>query len=156
MDEISKYVELLEQRVSLLRELARQFVDSRKALLAMDLDRIYGDIAVAEDLCRRIRAIDSAIVSLRKTRADHLGPGTPNTRSAGLSGAPAFAGRLRAVLAAMTDTQREVHQLNQIHAAYLRRCGRTIDLFANFFRSHSLIYAIPQGSRSAAAAARSC
>ncbi len=125
----SQYVALLEQRVALLRALGQRFVDCRKDFVAMDLDAVYAQIAAQEELCGKIQSIDSALMSLRNTGAGQL-----DTDSAG---------QFRAVLRDLSEAQAEVAKLNQVHAAYLRRCGRTITLFSNFFRSHSLTYAPP-------------
>ena len=51
--ELEKYLELLEQRLFLLRALAEQLVGCRKEFVALDLDGMYGRFGTQEGLCRR-------------------------------------------------------------------------------------------------------
>lgn len=142
----NQYLELLEQRVALLGALGREFVDCRPAFVAMDLDRIYGHIGAQEELCRRIRSADSAMVALAGLAARRLvQPVRPPADD------PATE-RFRGALAKLREAEKEVRQLARIHAAYLRRCRRTIDLFSNFIRSHGLTYTQPARAGSAAEA----
>jgi len=139
--EIEKYLALLEQRLSLLRGLAQQFVCCRKEFVGMDLDGIYGRIAEQEDLCRQIQSLHPAIDSLQRTCAQQLdlarldAPRQPEEA--------AWAGRLRTVMRDLGRAQAEVSRLSQIHAAYLRRSRRTINMLMNFFASYALTYAPP-------------
>ena len=129
-ERIAPFIELIERRTSLLRALALQLVDGRKDFLALDSDGVFARISAQEELCRQIRAVDSALARL----ASAAGAGDSAKDSAS-------ANELRAALAAMKEAQAELAQLNRIHAAYLRRCNRTVRLFANFFRGLSLTYA---------------
>lgn len=125
-DHGAEIIELLERRVSLLRALARQFIDARGEFIAMDLDAMYSRMAGQEELCRQIGAIDARIAALRKS---------------GVRASAETGERLHRTLGEMNDAQAEVRRLNQTHAAYLRRCGRTLDLFSKFFGSRALTYA---------------
>jgi hypothetical protein len=141
--EIEKYLALLEQRLCLLRALAQQLVGCRQQFMAMDIDGMYGRIAEQEDLCRQIQSLDPAIDSLQRTCAQQLDWGRLEAASQP-EDAP-WAGRLRGVLREMGEAQAEVRRLNQIHAAYLRRSHRTVDMLANFYGNYALTYARPEG-----------
>jgi hypothetical protein len=147
--ETEKYLNLLEQRLKLLRALAQQLVGCRKEFVAMDLDGMYGRIAEQEDLCRQIQSLHPAIDSLQRTCAKQLDLGRLDAASNPEDAE--WAVRLRAVLRDLGQTQAEVNRLNQIHAAYLRRSRRTVSVLMNFLGSYTLIYPHPAESTAPAA-----
>jgi flagellar FlgN protein len=141
--EIETYLGLLERRLFLLRLLAQEFVDCRKVFVALDLDGMCRRISEQEELCRQIQSLHPAIDSLQRICArqqDH------DRLSAGR--APdeiAWAERLRSVMRELGETQAEVRRLNQIHAAFLRRSGRTVNMMLNFLGTYALTYAPTAG-----------
>jgi hypothetical protein len=143
--EIEKYLALLEKRLSLLRTLAQQFVDCRKEFVSMDLDGMHRRIADQEELCRQIQSLDPAIDVLQKTCAIQLGLGRKGI--AGPHEAAASAERLRGVMRELREAQSEVGRLNRIHAAYLRRSSRTIQVLINFVGNYSVTYGRPAYAR---------
>jgi FlgN protein len=139
--ELETYLELLEKRLSLLRLLAQEFVDGRKEFVALDLDGMYRRISEQEELCRQIHRLHPAIQALQQTCAKQLG----------LDGGPAqaapekevWAERLARVMQELGKAQAEVGRLNQIHAAYLRRSRRTVQVLMNFLANYAMTYACP-------------
>lgn len=111
----------------------------------MDLDGMHGRITEQEDLCRQIQLLDPAIDSLQRTCAQQLGLARPD--AAGSLEGNAWADRLRGVMHELGKAQAEVGRLNQIHAAYLRRSRRTVNMLMNLFGNYALTYAPPAGSR---------
>jgi hypothetical protein len=148
--EIEKYCALLEQRVLLLRALAEQLVGCRAEFMAMDLDGMYGRIAAQEDLCRRIQKLGAAIGALERVCAKQSDLG--RLLASGLPEDAAIVERLRGARRDLQETRAEVGRLNHIHAAYLRRSCRTVNMLANFCRSYALTYTPP--ARSSFVAAR--
>jgi hypothetical protein len=146
--EIDQYLSLLDRRLSLLRELAEQLVSCRKEFVSMDLEGMYGRIAQQEDICRKIQSLQPGMNLLQQTCARQLNlkklddPRTPEEA--------ARANRLREVMSDLRHTQNEVSRLNQIHAAYLRRCGRTVNMLMNFLANYAFTYARPSGPASPA------
>jgi hypothetical protein len=139
--EIETYLGLLERRLSLLRLLAQEFVDCRKEFIALDVDGMYRRIFQQEELCRQIQRLDPAIQALQRTCAMQLG-----LESRTAAGKPENAGwveRLNLVIRELGKAQAEVGRLNQIHAAYLRRSRRTMNVLMNFFGRHAMTYARP-------------
>jgi hypothetical protein len=128
--EIEKYLNLLEQHLSLLRALARQFTDCRKEFIALDLDGMYCRIAEQEQLCRQIQSLHPAIDLLQRTCAQQRD--LRRLDAARQLEEAAWAERLRNVMQELGETQAEVRRLNQVHAAYLRRSRRTVDMMMNF------------------------
>ena len=142
--EVENYVLLLESRLSLLQMLAQQFVDCRKDFISMDLDGMYSRISEQEDLCRKIQRLDPEINLLHQTCMKQLG-----LEPADESNAPenaAWADRLRQVMQGLGQAQTEIGRLNQIHAAYLRRSRRTIDVLMNSLGVGAVTYAPGLGS----------
>jgi hypothetical protein len=45
----------------------------------------------------------------------------------------------------LRNTQDEVSRLNRIHAAYLRRCGKTVNMLMNYLANYAFTYARPAG-----------
>jgi hypothetical protein len=139
--DIETYLALLERHLSLLRLLAQEFVDCRKEFVALDLDGMYGRISEQEELCRQIRRLQPAIQALQQTCARHIG--LENIGAAGTPQNAEWAERLRRVMQDIEKARAEVGRLNQIHAAYLRRSRRTIDVLMNFIGNYAMTYSRP-------------
>jgi hypothetical protein len=139
--ELETYLALLERLLSLLRLLAQEFVDCRKEFVALDLEGMYRRIAEQEELCRQIQRLQPAILALQQTCALRIG-----VENHGPASNPENAGwtsRLTSVMQEIGKAQAEVGRLNQIHAAYLRRSRRTINILMNFVGSYAITYARP-------------
>jgi hypothetical protein len=125
----------------LLRALAKQFVDCRKEFVSMDLDGMHRRIAEQEELCRQIQLLNPASDVLRQTCASQPGigwKGVPRLQKASTCELP-----LRGLMSELRQAQEEVGRLNRIHAAYLRRSGRTIQVLMNFVGNYALSYGRP-------------
>jgi hypothetical protein len=139
--DLETYLTLLEQRLSLLQLLAQELVDSRKEFVALDLDGMYRRISEQEELCRQIQRIHPAIHALQQTCAIQLG--LEGRTAAGNPENAQWAERLTRVMQDLGTAQAEVGRLNQIHAAYLRRSRKTINVLMNFVGSYAMTYARP-------------
>jgi len=137
--DFESYVSLLENRLSLLRLLAQQYVDCRKDFVSMDIDRMYARIAEQEDVCRQIQALQPGIDSLQQSCAKQLGL-DPRDLAGTLEDAR-WVERLRCVMRELGETQAEVGRLNQIHAAYLQRSRKTIHVLMNSLGLCAVSYA---------------
>ncbi len=136
--DLETYLKLLEQRLSLLRLLAQELVDSRKEFVALDLDGMYRRISEQEELCRQIHRLHPAIHALQQTCATQLGVGNPG--AAGNPENAERAERMTRVMQELGKAQAEVARFNQIHAAHLRRSRKTIDVLMNFVGSYTMTY----------------
>jgi len=104
---------------------------------------MYCRITEQEELCRQIQSLHPAIDTLQRTCSQQL-----DLRRFDAARRPeevAWAERLRNVMRELGETQAEVRRLNQIHAAYLRRSRRTIDMMMNFLGNYAFTYARPAG-----------
>jgi flagellar biosynthesis/type III secretory pathway chaperone len=126
-----QYFELLERRLALLGDLARALEASTGALVQMDIERIGRTVGDQERLCGEIRSLDRGIDALQRKCAAGL-----DTRGEG--------GALEALLERVAKAQAEVRQLNERHAALVRRSRRTLDAMMNFLRSAAPTYANPR------------
>jgi hypothetical protein len=142
--EIETYLKLLEQRLSLLQLLAQELVESRKEFIALDLDGMYRRISEQEELCRQIQRLHPAIYALQKTCAAHFELENSDTASNAENVERAM--RLASVMQDLGKAQSEVGRLNQIHAAYLRRSRRTINVLMNFIGGYAMNYSRPVGT----------
>ena len=146
--DIETYLKLLEQRLSLLQLLAQELVDSRKEFVALDLDGMYRRISEQEELCRQIQRLHPAIRALQETCAAHLELEKNDAASKAENAEQAR--RLAIVMQELGKAQAEVGRLNQIHAAYLRRSRRTINVLMNFIGGYAMNYTRPAQANLAA------
>jgi hypothetical protein len=146
--DLDTYLELLERLLSLLRLLAQEFVDCRKEFVALDLDGMYRRIFEQEELCREIQRLHPAIHALQQTCAAQLGLG--NQVVQGKAENAERAARLERVMKELGEAQAEVGRLNQIHAAYLRRSRRTVQVLLNFIGRYAMTYSRPVESMATA------
>jgi hypothetical protein len=142
--DVEKYLALLEKRLTLLRALAQQFVDCRGEFVSMNLDGMHKRIAEQQRLCEQIQLLHPTIGALRRACAVQLEAGQGEVVTSDRPAASAA--RLRDVMLAMSQAQQEVGRLNQIHAAYLRRSSKTIEVLLNFVGNYSLTYGCPVDS----------
>ena len=136
LPETDQYVELLDQRVSALRQLARQLVDCRPAFVAMDLDGIYRHVGEQEASCRRIRAIDSALRAAAQVRRRASAIRESAELESGI--------RIEQLKQDLGEAQAEVRQLNRVHAAMLRRSSRTLAMLTNLLGNYAMTYGPPE------------
>jgi hypothetical protein len=136
--DFENYLALLEQRLSLLRLLAQEFVDGRKDFVALDPEGMYRRISEQEELCRQIQRLHPVTLALQQTCATQLGEGShvAAVKAENADGAE----RLTTVVKELGKAQAEVGRLNQIHAAYLRRSRKTISVLMNYVGRYSMTY----------------
>jgi flagellar biosynthesis/type III secretory pathway chaperone len=124
-------MELLERRLALLGELAAALKASTDALVGLDIEMIHQSVGNQERLCGEIRSLDRGLDALQRKWAAGMA-------ERGESGA------INALLDRVAEAQAEVRQLNQRHAALVRRSRRTLDAMLNFLRSAGPTYADPR------------
>jgi flagellar biosynthesis/type III secretory pathway chaperone len=126
-----QHIELLERRLALMGELAAAVRASTDALVRLDIEKIHQSVGNQERLCDEIRSLDRGIDALRRKWG------------AGIA-ARGEVGEIDALLGRVAEAQAEVRQLNQRHAALVRRSRRTLDAMLNFLRSAGPTYADPR------------
>jgi FlgN protein len=115
----SRYLELLELRITLLDSLSKTLLAARTAIVAFDIDALESQVAEQQQLCREIQALDEQVERLEYQCAAHLrlrgGQATDDTNS-----------ELDDAIQRLHRAQANVKRLNDLHQTVLRRSQRTI------------------------------
>ena len=126
----TRYLNLLERRLDLLGTLTMALKESRNDFIAMDLSGMERRIAEQEQLCSRIRSLDSEISSVQ-------------ARCAGRAGLLDGDMQIRTALGRISAAQLELKRANDTHQAMLRRSRRTVQVLLNVFNSLAPTYSAP-------------
>ena len=142
--EITRFLELLEQRIALLGSLADALVSARSDVVSFDLDGLEARIAKQERLCVEIRSVDARIDQVQRQCAAQLHPvpgelPTDSPRHDRL--------RMRETLTRLQEIQARVQRLNHVHQSLLRRSRRTVGALLNSYHSFAMTYSDPSSVR---------
>ena len=140
------YLKLLERRLDLLGSLAMALRECRGDFIAMDLGAMERRIAEQEQLCARIRSLDSEISNMQaRCSASASAPRSadPASRSSSAEGNSDTDRQIRATMGRISAAQLELKRANDAHQAMLRRSRRTVQVLLNIFNSLSPTYAAP-------------
>jgi hypothetical protein len=145
--ETTRFLELLEQRLTLLGSLATALTAARTDIVSLDINGLQARIAEQERLCAEIQTLDSQLDRIQRQCATHIG--------AGPSSAVGFApngdsSRCRETLDRLNRVQANVKRLNDEHQALLRRSRRTVSALLNSYHSFAMTYANPCDSQPSA------
>lgn len=146
MPDNQRYLELLERRLDLLGSLAAALQECRGDFVAMDLGAMERRIAEQEQLCARIRSLDSEISNMQARCSPSAGPprssDTPS-RSGSAEGDSHTDQQIRATIGRIAAAQLELKRANDAHQAMLRRSRRTVQVLLNVFNSLAPTYSAP-------------
>jgi len=115
----SRYLELLELRITLLDSLSKTLLAARTAIVAFDIDALEAQVALQQQLCREIQALDEQVERLEYQCAAHLR--LRGTQATGDSNS-----ELDDAMQRLHQAQANVKGLNDVHQTVLRRSQRTI------------------------------
>src|SRR5271157_3328272 len=118
-NETSRYLKLLELRITLLDSLSQTLIASRAAIVSFDIDALESQIAQQQELCLEIHALDEQVERLEYQCAPHL------RLRGGQAGNDADA-ELGNALHRLHLAQANAKRLNDVHQSLLRRSQRTI------------------------------
>ena len=139
------FLELLEQRISLLGNLAVSLSAASTGLVAFDLDTIESRIREQERLCTDIRSLDGHIDAIQRRCSAHLKSTSPNSGASAASDPDSP--RLRETIARLASAQSAVRQLNAAHQSLLRRSRRTVGALLNSYHTFASTYSDPASPR---------
>ena len=139
----ARYLDLLEQRLSLFASLATGLTAARTDLVALDLTGLEARIADQERLCQDISALDLQLARLQDQCATHIRSSSTQSASS-LTNEEST--RREAILTSLTRAQENVRRLNREHQALLRRSRRTVSALLNSYHSFAATYANPAAS----------
>ena len=144
--ETIRYLELLEERLSLLGSLATALTAARTDIVSLDINGLEVRIAQQDNLCTQIRNLDLQLDRVQSQCATHLAaPSNP------VVAADSDSIRRRETLDRLTRVQARVKQLNNEHQALLRRSRRTVSALLNSYHSFAMTYSNPSNERAATA-----
>jgi len=149
----ARYLNLLEQRLELLRSLTKTLAASRSDFVAMDLNAIERGIQEQEQFCTQIRSLDAEITRIQVGCAEraNLHPCSDAIAWPGSNdSSPNRDERIQLTLGRVAEAQAELKRLNDAHQAMLRRSKRTVQVLLNLFDSHAPIYTAPTQRSSSA------
>ena len=142
----ARYLNLLEQRLELLRSLTKTLAASRNDFVAMDLNAIERGIQEQEQFCTQIRTLDAEItrIQLGCAQRANLRPCPDAISWPGSNDSSQNRDeQIRLTLGRVAEAQAELKRLNDAHQAMLRRSKRTVQVLLNLFDSHAPIYTAP-------------
>jgi len=132
--ESTRLLRLLERRLDLLGTLTVTLQESRNDFVAMDLSGMVRRVAEQEQLCARIRSLDSEISSVQAQCAGRAGLPDIDVKNGE---------QIRVMLARISAAQLELKRANDAHQAMLRRSRRTVQVLLNVFNSFAPTYSAP-------------
>ncbi len=120
-------VQLLDERIQRMDELAVSLSLAAAAITACDIDSLEERIREQEKLCIAIRDLDARLESLQARR-----------------GSTQWDETLRIGMVRLREVQQRVKSLNSVHAELLRRSRRTVRALSRAYQSVSVeIYSNP-------------
>ncbi|GEM_PF-5057491 len=120
-------VQLLDERIQRMDELAVSLSLAAAAITACDIDGLEERVREQEKLCIAIRDLDARLESLQARRGSTQCDET-----------------LRIGMVRLREVQQRVKSLNSVHAALLRRSRRTVRALSRAYQSVSVeIYSNP-------------
>jgi flagellar biosynthesis/type III secretory pathway chaperone len=136
----TRYLDLLEQRITLLGSLAEALVAARGSIAAFDIDGLEARIAGQQQLCADISALDTEIDRVQRNCAAKVAsPVAPNATPEN--------SHMRETLARLHAVQSSVQQLNDAHKILLQRSCRTVSALLNSYHTFAGIYSDPAAPR---------
>jgi hypothetical protein len=138
-------IQLVERRLTLLRELACSLEQAEAAVLCSDLAELNRHTAGQQQICTALRELESearhhfgaADLKLAGTRRNCL----PDP---GADAPPNIPPRLQKLCWELKDAEAQVRRLNQIYGALLRRARRTVEIFSRALASSAVTYVPPK------------
>jgi hypothetical protein len=118
-NETSRYLELLERRITLLNSISKTLTAARVAIVSFDINALESQVAQQQQLCGEVRALDEQVERLEYQCAAHQrlrGGQAGNDSDVELDDA----------LDRLHQAHANAKNLNDVHQAILRRSQRTI------------------------------
>jgi hypothetical protein len=146
--EITRDLELLEQRLDLLGSLSAALTAARSDIVSLDISSFESRIADQQRLCVEIGSLDTQLDRVQRQCATHL---THSGEKAPNSALDSDATRRRETIERLARVQASVQKLNAEHQALLRRSRRTVNALLNSYHTFALTYSNPADHNASAA-----
>jgi hypothetical protein len=136
-------VDLIVARTRQLRLLANDLLESRQALVRLDLDAIHQHNAQQEMYCEEVRRLDRHI--LRTSNGGNPAVGRTLSLDGVVSGWDDEAQeQLRSILEDHETARCEVQELSQVQADLLKRSRRYLQILSNLVNNSMGLYEAPR------------
>jgi hypothetical protein len=141
--ESSPIVDLIVARTRQLRLLANDLMESRQALVRLDLDAIHRHNAQQETYCEEVRRLDSQI--LRASNGGIRAAASTLSLDGVVSGWDDEAQeQLRSILEDHEAARCEVQELSQVQTDFLQRSRRYLRILSNLVSNSMGLYEAPR------------
>jgi len=128
-------VELLEQRLAAMNEVAQSLANAGAAIAACDIDGLEARILDQEALCQKIRNLDTQLEAMQARQALRNSNTSPNSVLCSPDGKGQD--ELQATMAHLQEVHLRVKVLNANHAELLRRSRRTVNALTQAYQIFS-------------------
>ena len=145
--ETTKFLELLEERLSLLNSLASALTSARTDIVSLDINGLEARIAQQDNLCAQIRNLDLQLDRVQSQCNTHLAAPASHLLNPSINPDSI---RCRETIHRLARVQATVMQLNDEHQALLRRSRRTVSALLNSYHSFAMTYTNPSGQSASA------
>jgi hypothetical protein len=136
-------VDLIVARTRQLRLLANDLMESRQALVRLDLDAIHRHNAQQETYCDEVRRLDSEI--LRASNGALRAAGSRLSLDGVVTGWDDEAQeQLRSILEDHEATRCEVQELSRVQTDFLQRSRRYLRILSNLVSNSTGLYEAPR------------
>lgn len=140
-NEIGRYCDLLERRLTALRLLETELQECLEALVEMDLNRILQHLAHQESFLNEIVFLDQQVASWEHQLRSGLPPSQqPLIERLVQRLDPGAAERLRALVCESAEVRAGVQRASRVYSALLRRSRRSINVLMNVLANCSATY----------------
>jgi hypothetical protein len=136
--------ELIAARTRQLRLLAADLLESRSALVRLDLEAIYQHNAQQQTLYQEVQRLDGQIMRFADVRSTAAGGRTLSLDAAASGWDEEAQGQLRVLLEEHEAARDEVHDLSEVQADLLRRSRRYLRILSNLVNSSMGVYEAPK------------
>jgi hypothetical protein len=139
---------ILEKQLHLLNELACELLACRAALVTMDLDAIYRQIAIQTELCDRLQQAERERKSawIEACTATGLDGSAGDLRGLIARLEPEIGTRMREIVTKLALAEGELRHLNHAHTILINGSRRTLSLLGNVLASFAPTYGRPTGN----------
>ena len=136
--------ELIANRARQLRSLAAQLVESRQALVRLDLDAIHRHNAQQQMLYQEVQRLDAEIGRFASATSAAAGGTALSLDVVASDWDEEAKGRLRALLREHDVARQRVQELSQVQTELLRRSRRYLQILFNLVNNSMGLYEAPR------------
>src|SRR5271155_4473621 len=148
--ELTTSLDLLERRLTLMRQLASSLEQAQTSVVRSDLRGIDNHTVRQRDLCEALSQLEGEArrreVSAGKNKNDQQKDDPMGLRMTENAISPEVRQRRKSLAEELVRVELQVSQLNRVYAGLLRRAQRTLQIFLRVLAGSGNTYAAPKHS----------